>query len=253
MALIHFRDWARKVGISGDSVLHRIETGTLPAELVNGVYFIDENLSLPAKGNRWHPPQKTERRCVVCGKSLTGETRRSTCSESCRIELSNRSKKHNEANPRRGECKYIGQTFGELTLLSSNGDGTWHMRCSCGKICDRDSSSVIMGDTTSCGHVRADTSRASIHDRVGFVDHTSLSQIKAISSGKLRSSNTSGVTGVRAIPRAGYTVYVAKITFQRKIIHLGTFPDFASAVSARKEAEKIYFSPMIKKHKTRYK
>lgn len=56
-------------------------------------------------------------------------------------------------------------------------------------------------------------------------------------NGKLRSTNTTGVTGVRK-RRNKWNAY---ITVNYKHINLGTFDDFNNAVNARKIAEEKYF------------
>lgn len=56
---------------------------------------------------------------------------------------------------------------------------------------------------------------------------------------KIKSNNTSGVTGVTYHKRSG--LWIARITYHKKRIHLGTFKFFEDAVTARKEAEEKYF------------
>ena len=56
---------------------------------------------------------------------------------------------------------------------------------------------------------------------------------------RLKSNNTSGVTGVNWDKR--YNKWEARIKKDYKQIHLGYFNDFEDAVKARKDAEKKYF------------
>jgi hypothetical protein len=101
------------------------------------------------------------------------------------------------------------------------------------------------GDTQSCGHLRSDIAKLAYKKKLGLTQGTNLTQLKSILNGKVRTTNTSGVTGVYILPRCGYVAYVAKITVQRKSIHLGIFADIESAKRARKKAEERYFRPLI--------
>ena len=60
-----------------------------------------------------------------------------------------------------------------------------------------------------------------------------------IRNGKIRTNNTTGVTGVRQ-PRG--KKWEARIRVNYKIIILGFFDKFEDAVNARKQAEKKYFN-----------
>ena len=54
---------------------------------------------------------------------------------------------------------------------------------------------------------------------------------------KMKSTNKSGVTGVS---RTSYNTWQARITVNRKSLHLGCFADKISAINARKDAEILY-------------
>lgn len=56
---------------------------------------------------------------------------------------------------------------------------------------------------------------------------------------KLSTRNTSSITGVRWHKR--YNKWIANITVNKRLIHLGYFTKFEDAVSARKHAEEKYF------------
>ena len=60
-----------------------------------------------------------------------------------------------------------------------------------------------------------------------------------VRNNSIRNTNTSGVTGVHYSKR--YNKWIAQITINGKILHLGTFEKFDDAVSARKKAENKYF------------
>ena len=57
----------------------------------------------------------------------------------------------------------------------------------------------------------------------------------------LRVDNTSGMTGIYWSKR--WRVWIARITVNKKTMHLGTFHSFDDAVAARKAAEERYFGP----------
>lgn len=58
-------------------------------------------------------------------------------------------------------------------------------------------------------------------------------------NGKVRATNTSGVTGV--VRRRDRDKWQASITINYKTINLGSYNTFEDAVKARKEAEEKYF------------
>lgn len=64
---------------------------------------------------------------------------------------------------------------------------------------------------------------------------------------KLRSSNTTGCIGVRVYSANGK--YIARITVNKKIIHLGYFSDLKEAIKARIKAEKQYFGKFMGSNK----
>ncbi|EAC6762269.1 AP2 domain-containing protein, partial [Listeria monocytogenes] len=66
---------------------------------------------------------------------------------------------------------------------------------------------------------------------------------------KILTSNKSGVTGV--CYDKNRKKWVSQITFQGKNINLGRFIRFEDAVKARKNAEEIYFKPILKKYENR--
>lgn len=85
----------------------------------------------------------------------------------------------------------------------------------------------------------------------GFVEGTSLYQIKNSVNGKLNQNNTSGVTGVYLQKKTNK--WKASIKFQGKNIQLGTFTEKDEAIAARKEAEEILFNPLLEKYEKEMK
>lgn len=62
---------------------------------------------------------------------------------------------------------------------------------------------------------------------------------------RLKSDNTSGYKGVYKSNYKDKTYWHAQINYNGKRIHLGSFPDFESAVKARKEAEQKYHGEYV--------
>lgn len=154
MPYIHYREWAKLVGLKGDAALKRIQSGSIPVEYRDGVPYVDSVLPLPPKASRWHPSSVSPTNvCVICGSPLPKHGR-STCSETCRQLLSSRAKR--PYPPGKPKYDMTGATFGELTLTRYIGHSRYEALCSCGNSCTINRRELINGDTRSCGHLRAD-------------------------------------------------------------------------------------------------
>ena len=70
-----------------------------------------------------------------------------------------------------------------------------------------------------------------------FLTHVSGTSVDMIRSKKTPTNNTSGVRGVYLIKGK----WSAKIVFQKKQYHLGSFDSIDDAASARKDAEQLLF------------
>ena len=70
------------------------------------------------------------------------------------------------------------------------------------------------------------------------MEGTSLTKLKAIKSGRLIKSNTSGYNGVYFDKKR--RLWIAQITFQGKTRYLGSFDRLMDAVKARQRGEEIY-------------
>lgn len=146
---------------------------------------------------------------------------------------------------------YTGRRFGELVGVEWIGRGLWLWECSCGRRVAIRTGSVTSGQTISCGHVLAESARRRVEDEdvLGHVDGTSLSVIRGIVRGTVRTSNTSGVTGVRVRKRADGSVrYEASITYQGKTHRLGSFDNLQDAADARRRAEADIFGEVLERH-----
>lgn len=138
---------------------------------------------------------------------------------------------------------YTGQTFYELTAVRRVGSGTWLFRCSCGQEITARAAFVRSGAIQSCGHVLRETARRKA-DMAGdnvleFYDGTSVSRLRRLVSSPV-------VHGIRTVRTAdGGTVYVARLVLRGKQIYLGRFASYDDAVRARREAERVYYLPII--------
>ncbi|WP_434310037.1 AP2/ERF family transcription factor [Hominifimenecus sp. rT4P-3] len=139
---------------------------------------------------------------------------------------------------------YIGQVFGRLTVIGYAGKKRkktersavtityWLCRCTCGKEIVAAQPGLQNGDTESCGCLQKDR----VREALKLVDGTSAAILER--NQKLRSSNTSGCTGVTHDKRTGK--WVAYINFKKKRYWLGRYANKKDAISARKTAEEIH-------------
>lgn len=127
-----------------------------------------------------------------------------------------------------------GQTFGDVYVIGRTNRklGTqYYYKCRClrcGKEFETVGARIKRGDTTSCGCLQIEMAVNRITSDAVF--GTKLSAI----GGKIRSNNTSGVTGVSA-SKYGWIAYIG---FQGKHYVLYQGADFNEAVRRRKAAEK---------------
>ena len=153
----------------------------------------------------------------------------------------------------------IGSRFGRLVVMdwtkNDNNKTLYICNCDCGNVMEVPKQHLTMGKTKSCGCLRKEKS-AEIskepflkgkrkHAELS-VENTNLSSLTA----KKPKSNTSGIKGVSKMKDGKYRAY---IYFQRKRIHLGVFNTIEEAESARLEAEKELFSPLLEKYKYKKK
>ncbi|MCI8418586.1 MAG: AP2 domain-containing protein [Lachnospiraceae bacterium] len=133
---------------------------------------------------------------------------------------------------------FMGKRFGKLTVIAYAGKRAgmhrWKCRCECGKETVVGQTLLQTGKTKSCGCLQAIVYRKNLE----LVEGTSLKALRAVKSGRLIKSNTSGYNGVYFDKKRKR--WVAQITFQGKTRYLGAFPELADAVKARKQGEEIY-------------
>lgn len=133
---------------------------------------------------------------------------------------------------------FIGKKFGLLTVIAyagkSAGVHQWRCRCACGQETVVGQTRLQTGKTRSCGCFRTVVFR----DNLGLKEGTSVTKLKAIKSGRLIKSNTSGYNGVYFDKKR--KLWTAQITFQGKTRYLGSFDRLMDAVKARQRGEEIY-------------
>lgn len=168
----------------------------------------------------------------------------------CICLLCGRKRLATKSNLLRGEIKdcgnhkpykdITGRQFGRLTALYVTDIKTastcriWHCKCECGNGCDVAYNDLIRGSTKSCGCLHKDK----IKDL--YIDGTAPCKLDG---SKMRSTNTSGVTGVWFDQSRGK--WRAEIMFKRKKYYLGRYEKKADAIAARKEAEKVVFGEFL--------
>lgn len=132
---------------------------------------------------------------------------------------------------------YVGRRFGMLTVVAYAGKRAgmhrWRCRCDCGKETEVGQTLLQTGRTKSCGCLQAEIVRKNMK----LVEGTSVAILEA-NRKHLRRNNTSGYTGVYRDKRTGK--WVARITFQRHVYHLGCYEELSDAVKARRRGEEMH-------------
>lgn len=145
-----------------------------------------------------------------------------------------------------------GQRFGRLVAVSYDARRRkWLCQCDCGKTSLIACTYLTNGSRTDCGcGAAAEARRQTIRSGAnGHALGTNINAIQHIMDGKLRTTNTSGATGIRVRHNQCYDTYTARITFCGKTVHLGTFATMESAIEARKTAEEKFFGAVLKEYK----
>lgn len=152
-------------------------------------------------------------------------------------------KKRSEAGNPKAIVDFTGQKFYELTAIERVGRGKWKFRCSCGNEIIARPATVKAGKIQSCGHILKEAVRQRIaadgQNVTQLYDGTMVTRLRNIMADKAH------VLGVRMVPRVSQPCYTARLCLRRKEIYLGSFPDYESAVEARRAAEEKYYMPII--------
>lgn len=137
-----------------------------------------------------------------------------------------------------------GKRFGRLVVLGYAGPASelgrsgkkiyWKCRCDCGRETMVSQSDLLTGvrGTKSCGCLRKERALQSLE----LVEGTSVTLLER-NLGKLRSSNTSGCTGVVRMANGKWGAY---INFKKKRYWLGRYVEKEDAIEARKRGEEMH-------------
>lgn len=132
-----------------------------------------------------------------------------------------------------------GQRFNRLTAVypteqrDSKGSVIWHCKCDCGNEVKVPYNSLVYCNMKSCGCQKKENDQK-LQANLTRVDGTSIDHIR---SQTIPSSNTTGYRGVYLIRGK----YVAKMVFQQKQYHLGSYVNIEDAINARRKAEILVF------------
>lgn len=142
-------------------------------------------------------------------------------------------------NPRKNNL--VGKTFGRLYVKDTttiNNRLRYVCVCDCGNIVSVRPQSLLNGNTQSCGqHNKGDTAAL----KKFYINGTAPCKID--NPKKLRSNNSSGVTGVWF--DKSRELWCAEIMFKSKKYHLGRFTNKQQAIEARQKAEKKIFGNFL--------
>ncbi len=149
-----------------------------------------------------------------------------------------------------------GRKFGRLKAIrptekrdKHNNSVIWLCECCCGNMVEVAESRLIKEEVRSCGCLAKEIQQQSIKKaqkrraEAFLVEGTDLLMLKR---NKPIKSNKSGVTGVSF--DTSRQKWRAQIGFQGKNMILGTFNTMEEAVKARKDAEALYFAPVLNKY-----
>jgi len=109
------------------------------------------------------------------------------------------------AIPRSWGCSMINKTFGRWTVIASagknkKGDAYWECRCACGNIKAIRGSSLLIGDSTSCGCFKKDARKT--HGKTGSATYSSWRHMmRRCYSSKDQDYRHYGGRGITVCPR----------------------------------------------------
>lgn len=135
------------------------------------------------------------------------------------------------------------QRFGRLVALYPTDKRLfdsvlWHCKCDCGNEIDLPLTSLVSGNSRSCGCMQKEYAKTELRENLHYIDKTCIEMIKPK---KLRSDNTSGHTGVVAMRNKWH----AQICFKGKNYHLGTYEKIEDAIHEREVAEEKIFGEFL--------
>ena len=117
----------------------------------------------------------------------------------------------------------------EPTNKKDRNDIVWRCKCKCGNIVELPATRLLVGNTLSCGCMRADTLRSASKNIAG----TSL--VMSLKEDEKKTDTLSGYTGVSPKRDKWY----AHITYRGKQYNLGTYSNIEDAIKARARAKEL--------------
>lgn len=180
---------------------------------------------------------KQNRTLYKCQCLLCGNERLATKSDIIRGDV-----KDCGCSRHKPKVSLVNQTFGDLYVESTqviNNKLKYLCRCNlCGREVLISPEKLRNGNSKTCGnHNKGETA----YIRKTFVAGTA--PCKLANTDKVRSTNTSGVTGVYY--DKSRNKWTAEIMFQKKKYYLGRFSDKEQAIAVRRSAEKEIFGSFL--------
>ncbi len=128
-----------------------------------------------------------------------------------------------------------GKIFGNLTVLEltenkKRRDLLWRCKCSCGRETEVMTSSLVSGQTRTCGYC---SRSVNTRYRMRIVEETSI--VKALTDDAISAHNISGFTGVYR----KRDKWIAVIIYKKKRYYLGAYDKVEEAASARARAKEL--------------
>ena len=117
----------------------------------------------------------------------------------------------------------------EPTSKRDRKDVVWRCRCKCGQIVELPATRLLVGNTLSCGCMKADNIRSASKNIAG----TSL--VMSLKEDEKKADTLSGYTGVSPKRDKWY----AHITYRGKRYNLGTYSNIEDALTARARAKEL--------------
>ena len=179
--------------------------------------------------------------CVICGGEYKAPpaANRTTCgNDACKRKQQSLWHKGKRYNPNPQGYDLNGRTFGRLQVIEQAGvKGSrklWLCECKCRNKVVVPSSSLINGDTTSCGCLNAEiiTAASEISRQAMMQYDTNIAKVGNVT---IHANNTSGAVGVYYDKRRAR--WRAQIFFRKKLYFLGYYKSFDDAAAVRKLAQ----------------
>lgn len=146
-----------------------------------------------------------------------------------------------------------GQRFGHLVVLSRSEKYVmvsgrtrkylWECRCDCGETVYRLSEKLRTDINCACKTCMGRDAASVMTNNAGFVEGTQLYKLTAT---KANANSSSGIRGVFFNRQS--RKWRATLRFKGVNYYLGEFIDVKDAIKARRNAEELYFTPLLEKY-----